>query len=219
MKNKKPLIALVLLLLIGVVGGTFAYFTSSATFDNIFKTKPYGTVFTEEFESPDNWLPGQKVEKKVYAQNTGDVEVAVRLSYTEKWVSANGDELGLTDSNNKTVALVNFVENSGWYKVADHYYYNEFLATDAKTSTFIDGVTFNEEAVNNLSGEGSTCVTSEDGKTVTCTSSGDGYDGATYTLTITIETIQSDVAEDVWNVDFTTDENGNKIVTEHADAA
>ena len=38
MKGKKPLIALVALLFVGVVGVTFAYFTETETFQNIFKT-------------------------------------------------------------------------------------------------------------------------------------------------------------------------------------
>ena len=39
---------------------------------------------------------------------------------------------------------------------------------------------------------------SNDGKTITFTSTGDGYDNATYTLTITIDTIQYDQANNVW---------------------
>ena len=39
---------------------------------------------------------------------------------------------------------------------------------------------------------------SEDGKTITYTSSGNGYDRAQYILTITIDTIQYDQAENVW---------------------
>ena len=41
-----------------------------------------------------------------------------------------------------------------------------------------------------------------DGKTKTCTSTGDGYDGATYTLTITIETIQFDAYKEAWNTNY-----------------
>ena len=45
-KNRKPLIAIALALLVGLVGGTIAYFTSEATFSNQFKTKPYSTEIT-----------------------------------------------------------------------------------------------------------------------------------------------------------------------------
>ena len=39
---------------------------------------------------------------------------------------------------------------------------------------------------------------SEDGKTITYTSTGDGYDNATYTLTVRIETVQYDQASNLW---------------------
>lgn len=50
MKNKKPLIALIVLLLIAGVGVTFAYFTSSETIANIFKIGgDYSTTIEENF--------------------------------------------------------------------------------------------------------------------------------------------------------------------------
>ena len=36
------------------------------------------------------------------------------------------------------------------------------------------------------------------GKTITYTSTGDGYDNATYTLTIRLDTIQYDQANNIW---------------------
>ena len=65
MNNKKALIALALVALVGVVGGTFAYFTSNATFTNEFTTGTYSTSVTEEFVSPDNWTPGTTTTKKI----------------------------------------------------------------------------------------------------------------------------------------------------------
>ena len=80
---------LILILFVGIVGLTFAYFTNSADIDNIFQTKPYGNVITEEFTSPSNWLPGSEVEKSVVATNTGEVDQAVRIKLTEEWTPYN----------------------------------------------------------------------------------------------------------------------------------
>ena len=90
MDNKKSLIALALIVLVGVAGATFAYFTSSATLSNEFTTGTYSTSVTEEFVSPDNWTPGTVTQKKVNVTNNGSVDVAVRASYTEKWLAADG---------------------------------------------------------------------------------------------------------------------------------
>lgn len=219
-RNKKPLIALLVLLLVGVVGGTLAYFTSSATFENIFKTKPYSTVFTEEFVSPENWTPGTVTDKTVVATNTGNVDVAVRVSYDEVWKDSQDNDLALTFGDPaQSAAIIHFANTDDWTLIDGYYYYNEFIANGETTSTFIESVEFNENAVNSLvlneqTGE---CVTEEtaSGKTVTCTSKGDGYDNATYTLTIDVETVQADAVKEFWNVNI---ENGTvTAVTTPAD--
>lgn len=195
-KSKKSLIALAVIAIVGVIGGTFAFYTSTASFANIFKTKPYSTEFTEEFTSPDDWTPGTTTSKKVFAKNTGDVPVAVRVSYTEKWVNANGTEIENVQGD-KSAAIINFAtDNTDWIKNGNYYYYNKKLAKDETSSSFIESVTFNPEIEAAVS-----CTT--EGNKKTCTSTGDGYDGATYTLTVNIETIQFDAVEEAWGLDPT----------------
>ena len=58
MKQKKTIMILILVLFIGIIGLTVAYFANSTDIDNIFLTKPYGTTVEETFTSPSNWLPG-----------------------------------------------------------------------------------------------------------------------------------------------------------------
>ena len=82
-KKNKSLIALLLVLCIGLVGLTIAYFSNSATIDNKFNTKEYGATYTEEFVSPDNWLPGDTTDKMVTITNSGEVNEAVRISLSE----------------------------------------------------------------------------------------------------------------------------------------
>ena len=113
-KSKKSLVALLLVAVLGIVGATIAYFTSTDTFENLFGTKPYSMEVVETFESPDDWTPGTTTNKTVVATNKGDVEAAVRVSYTESWVDANGDPLSLTDSATPTpnrAAIINFASD------------------------------------------------------------------------------------------------------------
>ena len=122
MKNDiKPIIAVALLLIGGIVGGTIAYFTTNASFENVFRTKPYATQITETFESPDNWTPGTTTAKTVIAKNTGDVDIAVRLSYTESWISANNEQLPLTiGTGTSRAAIINLANQSDWIKSGDY---------------------------------------------------------------------------------------------------
>ena len=192
-KNNKSIVAIIAVLaILAVVGGTLAYYTSSQSFDNIFRTKPYSTKFEEVFESPNDWTPGTTTSKEVFATNTGEVDVAVRVSFTEEWVSANGTTLSGTQGANKA-AIINLANTSDWTKVGDYYVYNRKLTNGQRTSSFLESVTFNENITADV-----TCT--EVGTTKNFVSSGNGYDGATYTLRVTIETIQYDAAADTWGL-------------------
>ena len=212
MNNKKTIIILILILVIGIVGVTIAYFANSTSLDNTFVTNPYGNTFTEKFVLPDNWLPGITTNKSVVATNTGGIDQAVRIKITENWKTKNNDTLNgwiHTDGTKSThstenelatderVALINFTNPSDWTKVGDYYYYNYKLAPQESTTSLIESVTFNSKTKLN-----DTCTTtlSEGTKTVTCNSSGSDYDHATYTLTFDIETVQYNKYKEAWGV-------------------
>ena len=91
MNNKKSIIALLLVAIIGIVGLTIAYFSSEATIENEFQSSDYGTTVEEVFTSPDNWTPGTTTPKTLTVTNTGNVDEAVCISYTETWTSANSN--------------------------------------------------------------------------------------------------------------------------------
>jgi len=204
MKNRKSLIIILLILTIGIVGLTIAYFANSSTITNTFNTNPYGTTVTEEFVSPDNWLPGTSTDKSLTVTNTGQVDEAVRISYTEVWTSRsaknNNEEGDLPLSQNgNTAALIHFTNTDDWTTVTEngttYRYYNYKLETNQTTSELLDYVTFNPAITNS-----SNCTKTESNgtKTITCNSTGTGYDDATYKLTFNIETIQYDKYKTAW---------------------
>lgn len=212
--NKKTIIAIILLAVIGIVGGTLAYFTSQAQFTNVFRTKPYSTELTEEFDAPENWLPGEETSKKVYVTNKGDVPVAVRISYTEEWIGADGTtkvnlEQTKEDGTKIRAAIINFTNTDDWVEHTEsdgntYYYYNKAVTKDEQTSLFIDKVTFNKDIDIKYNCENTT-TTNAEGKTITsqtCKSTDDTYAGATYTLTIKIETVQFDAFKPYWNTNI-----------------
>ena len=134
MKNKKTIILLLLIAIVGVVGLTLAYFANTASITNEFNTKQYGTTVDEVFTSPSDWTPGTTTPKTLTVTNSGQVDEAVRVSYTESWTSANSNtegDLELSQGNNRA-AIINFANSSDWTKVTennkDYYYYNYKLA-------------------------------------------------------------------------------------------
>jgi len=232
--NKKPLIALAVLAMVGIVAGTIAYFTSEAVFPNVFKTKTYNTELTEEFKSPEDWTPGTITDKVVSAKNTGNIDLAVRVSYTEEWVAADETTKPSTTLPNGEQSVILHTpetEVGNWTeKQADGYYYYKKGLTNGQSATFIDYVTFNKNAdveydeettytYTDAEGKNPVEVTVKKGEEMTeedkasigdrklskqvksYTSKKDGYAGATYTLTIKVETVQYDKYTEAWKTD------------------
>lgn len=92
-QNRLTITALALLLAIGVVGGTWAWFTDSAEFENKFQTGNYSDTIEEKFTPPTDWAPGDTTEKKVTVTNTGDVPLVVRVKFTEEWKKEGVSEI------------------------------------------------------------------------------------------------------------------------------
>lgn len=228
MKNKKPIIALGALAVVGLIAGTIAYFTSEVTFDNVFKTAIYKTKSTETFESPANWVPGTRTPKTVVTKNEGNVDVAVRATMSGVWydegyrddmtaeqkaqhvissgIPADAIQIELSDPEDGTWTWIdNTTTAATGASAADgYYYYGTKLAPNATTNTFINAVTLNANVpvVQSCDDDAHATVTTDDeGNTVTtktCTTSIAGLGKATYILTITIETVQFDKYDTVW---------------------
>ncbi len=146
MKNKKPILFIIILLLaLVVIGVTVAYYTSNDTFSNEFNTSVYKMIAEENFQSPDNWTPGTTTPKEVYAINKGDVEAAVRIKIEESWIGNDNTELDLSDSHDNRAAIINFTNNPKWvYNENDGYYYYIYsIEKDEQTELLFDSVTFN----------------------------------------------------------------------------
>lgn len=196
-KDKRKLLIVSGISLLTILGGTLAYFTTSTDIVNFFKTALYQHTIVEKFESPVTWTPSTTTDQTITVTNTGNISMAVRASYTEKWVNGNGNEIPLKDGDGNVASIINF--NDSWTKDSDGYFYygskayKTELASEETSTSFIDSVTFNENIKSTL-----TETISADGQTITYTSSGNGYDNAKYILTVTIDTIQYDLANEIW---------------------
>lgn len=196
-KNNKKIFVVTCLSLATVLGGTLAYFNTNSSIVNTFKTALYQNEIIETFASPTTWTPGTTTEKTVKVTNTGNTDMAIRATFTEKWVNANGEELSLKDEDNNVAAIIDF--NESWHKAEDGYYYYGTkdnltkLMPDDTSSSFINSVTFNENVKADLKE-----TISADGQTITYQSDGNGYDNAQYTLTLKLETVQYDQAKNIW---------------------
>ena len=88
MKSKKTLtlVASVVLAVMLVVSGTFAWFTTQESIVNKFQTSgspASGAALVEVFTPPEDWKPGQEVVKEVGVVNTGEAPVLTRIHFEE----------------------------------------------------------------------------------------------------------------------------------------
>lgn len=209
-KNKKSIIVIIIGLVF-VIGFTFAYFTFATDIDNKFNSSYYKTSVNEIYQGPSSWAPGDTFERNVVAVNEGDVDVAVRVSFENRWILSNSNHVSQSDMslriydaernyyympntyNDVDLAIVNFSDSSNWVKEGDYYYYKKKLSTDEETDTFISSITYNEEA---NAGYNSSC----DGydSEHSCTNILYSYQDTYYALLFKAEFVQYDVYRDVW---------------------
>lgn len=172
-KNKaKAWLALITLGVIGLItAGTIAEFFTETIVRNKFSAEPYRADFFEEFESPDNWLPGTITPSKVFARNNSSGEIIVRVKYEEQWIAANGkvlpnileykdgkfvDENGEDYSEHVDMNMVPSPVPEGYKIEVSSKIFSDLVCTKGdsnslKNKTFtIDGVTQGEDTQNNI---------------------------------------------------------------------
>ena len=79
-REKRVLIASLIVAGVIAAGSTFAWFTSKDEVTNrLSASANYGVSIAEDFQPPEDWVPGQVIEKNVSATNTGNVDAFVRM--------------------------------------------------------------------------------------------------------------------------------------------
>ena len=79
-RQKRTLIGAICVAAVIMAGSTFAWFTSKDEVTNrLSASAKYDVSITEDFQPPEEWLPGQKVNKDVSAVNTGNIDAFVRM--------------------------------------------------------------------------------------------------------------------------------------------
>ena len=197
--KKKPLLATGVGVAVLAIGATIAYNQDSMFFNNLFRLGSDVVIFTEEFESPDDWTPCTETPKVAYATNKNDSVRYARMKIDEYWRTANSQtpasdhttsDLPLTWSDSgvtKSYAVINTQNENKWVERDGWYYYTLPLQKDDTTDSLLRSVTLNCDA--NMVESVSYSQNGQTGESVPS-----AYAGATYHLYVTMEL--SDVAWD-----------------------
>ena len=78
--EKRVLAAALCISVVAIAGSTFAWFTSKDEVTNrLSASAAYDVSIAEDFQPPEDWIPGQTINKDVSAVNTGNVDAFVRM--------------------------------------------------------------------------------------------------------------------------------------------
>ena len=109
--EKRALVASLSLAAVTAAGATFAWFTSKDEVTNrLTASADYGVSIVEDFTPPEDWLPGQEINKDVSAVNTGNIAAFVRLALlndAKLKVSAAGKPIASFDADDEELVKLN----------------------------------------------------------------------------------------------------------------
>lgn len=150
-KNRKtPLIALATLGVVGIIGGTMAYYSQTDTFTNKFNTADYNIKTYEIFNPNDggNISPGQTVNKDVCVENTGDVPILARVKYTE----TIGSQTKIEGSKLDNSTWIATKDDTNWaFNESDKYFYYLGVIDSNDIVQHLDSITLNKSYNNSSS--------------------------------------------------------------------
>lgn len=217
MSRKKYILTAAAAAAVCVIGGVFAFWTQQILTHNEFQTAVYDTSISEEFESPDNWVPGQEVNKDAWVRNDSSIPVFVKVKIKQQW-TRDGDRLPLsfgTDDGSVIYAadvnwgndvtdissITDISEARGRWLLCSRTpdengeieaFYIGSVAAGGKTPLLIDSVTM-DPAVKAAIVRKDTRYNKETGQWETAeTASGQpDYSSSHYTLTVSAETVQA----------------------------
>lgn len=147
-------------LIAGSFGSTWAYYYSgSQMLENPLTTSHSGAVIVEIFDSSSSFLPGETVEKRVAFQNTGEMDLylRVRIPPNEGWYDKKASNTKLsTDRVIKTWTAEwgeedgsgGWKDGSEWVTIGDYRYYTKILPQGEVTKDILESIRLDPEVSN-----------------------------------------------------------------------
>jgi len=141
--KQRPLIlvSIIIISLLLILGTTFAWFASSASVINPFRTQefPFSFKIEEVWIPPIEVEPGDSIEKEVSVKNTGEQPGFVRVLVHTEIISQEGNPLA---ANPSFITFDDIAAASDWVYADGYWYYLHVLEPGETTPNIFAGVTF-----------------------------------------------------------------------------
>ena len=150
-KKRAALIAAIVCCIAMVAAGSLAYFNAQETAKNFITTGALKMALHDETTDgkpfPEDGIsgvvPATTVDKKVYVENVGNVDMYVRIALDKVITPAKGTQAELDFSN-----ITLDIDSSKWTEKDGYYYYNRALKPGEKTEPLFTKVSFGAELGN-----------------------------------------------------------------------
>lgn len=150
-RNRIGLIATIICCIAILASGTAAYFTAQETSHNIITTGMLSMRLVEEGEDGKPFpkegvtgiLPNMQVTKKPYVENTGDVDMYVRIAIQME-ITSLADESRALDTRHISLDI----NTADWTEKDGYYYYNRVLKPGEATEPLFTKVSFSAKMGN-----------------------------------------------------------------------
>lgn len=150
-KKRVALIATIVCCIAMVAAGSLAYFNAQETAKNVITTGALKMALHDETTDgkpfPEDGIsgvvPATTVDKKVYVENVGNVDMYVRIALDKVITPAKGTQAELDFSN-----ITLDIDSSKWTEKDGYYYYNRALKPGEKTEPLFTKVSFGAELGN-----------------------------------------------------------------------
>ena len=150
-KKRVALIAAIVCCIAMVAAGSLAYFNAQETAKNVITTGALKMALHDETTDgkpfPEDGIsgvvPATTVDKKVYVENVGNVDMYVRIALDKVITPAKGTQAELDFSN-----ITLDIDSSKWTEKDGYYYYNRALKPGEKTEPLFTKVSFGAELGN-----------------------------------------------------------------------
>lgn len=150
-KKRAALIAAIVCCIAMVAAGSLAYFNAQETAKNVITTGALKMALHDETTDgkpfPEDGIsgvvPATTVDKKVYVENVGSVDMYVRIALDKVITPAKGSQAELDFSN-----ITLDIDSSKWTEKDGYYYYNRALKPGEKTEPLFTKVSFGAELGN-----------------------------------------------------------------------
>ncbi len=149
----------------GSFGATWAYYSDGQSLENPLTTPHSGAAVVEEFDPDSSFLPGETVPKKVAFQNTGDMDLYLRVKIppAEGWFTPSQGGPAQENQKLRTDQVIKewteywgaedtgnggWADGTEWVTVGEYRYYKKVLPKGETTNNILESIKLSPEVSN-----------------------------------------------------------------------